>query len=379
MNRTSWLATIGNASRVRFIQFLLGGFSVASVFLGVGLLIAWVDSTTEPLIDVDVGSLDLGDQWATVDFRWSLRIRNISNGEVTLHKIVTSCGCVQMTNEAIVLPADATRELELKLDLTKGPADGSAQTWPFDADLTPFVSASGEPSKTRLGGGPWRLRGTVRKLFQISPALVDCSEGFVRGQPLPERAVDVTCLHPITSLTAAVDPPLADVILERVARAGEGGRFLLRARVHDSVPVGEFAAAVQLKAMLVGGIEAVPFEIPVRGRVFPEVYSVPGSVGLPATRVGQVVERVLQFQSRGDKAFDIFFGRSNDKNLSVVGLEKNDSEVHCRVRVSVAGEGDHQGELLFSVRVEGKNVSELRVPARWYGIADERGATMVSE
>src|SRR6266849_4991614 len=70
-------------------------------------------------LSVKRSALDFGEPWEEKNFVWKLPIQNVTNRDIRVHDFALSCGCLEIEPKSLTIPAQETREVALKVDLTQ--------------------------------------------------------------------------------------------------------------------------------------------------------------------------------------------------------------------------------------------------------------------
>ncbi len=317
------------------------------------------EGRARPALEIAASALDFGEVWDQRSFPWTLPIRNASNEPVEVLEFKTSCGCLSVEPESLVVPPGETVPVKLMLNLNaKNRQKASLCVRDFDVGLVP-VTKSSLPGQTR-----WKLHGYVRRYPLVtSPARVDFGEALVVGASFPSRAVDVHCLIPITGLTAECDESMATVHVEQIADDTQSYRVEILPRADLSV--GEHMFDVSLKPLLRArqpGRELPPFQVEVTAHVLTDVYAVPSMLWLGAAKLGEVLDGTVAIAARS-RPFRVLEVRQNEEaQVEVARIEGVDAKTHVfRVMQRVAKGGTQRGGMEFIVQEEGGS-EPYRVP-----------------
>ncbi len=279
------------------LSFLLKIGLLGLLLALVVLLGGWIrrDHPEVPVV-IAGENLHLGVLWAGTAARRSVTLENLSDREVALSGVRTTCGCVDLVAESVVLNARESREVELVVDV---PAprmlSDDSESMPFSSLLR--LEANGLEGRLP----PIQVRGTIRTLLTPEMSVVRFEEPLIAGQPFPEQTVRITAAEPLTSLEPVAEDVPATLRIESV----DAKTYALAIRVHDDLPPGPFRFELPLRAQLVGG-ETVDLKLlRVMDRIVPEVAAIPPEVQWGLVPPGRTARAEVVLRSMIGQPFEI--------------------------------------------------------------------------
>lgn len=324
--------------------------------------------------------LDFGEVWESGHFLWTLPIQNTTGESLEILNFASSCSCVAVHPNSVVIPAGKTAEVRLTLNLTNGSDAGDASagaetrpdggkgeppSWPFQAQITPQVR----------GGIPyqesWVVKGRVRRPFHIEPPALDFGENLLREGSHPSRSADIVSYVPgLNDLNANCDGSKATARLEQVA--GSPGRYRLTVTPNPSLPSGPFRFQVRITGTTPDRTN-VPGFVSAYGVVLRDVYAQPDTVVFGARPTGETCEETLLLRSRSGKAFTVRSVQSDPEGLVAQDMGRVADGKLFRLSQRISELGHRQGMVRFSITGEdGANLTEITVSVAYHGMAPER-------
>jgi hypothetical protein len=307
--------------------------------------------------------LDIGEVWEEKAFQQDLPVRNRTGESVQILAFVTSCGCVSIKPNSLVVPAGETRTVRVTLDLTIRPpwALGLAQR-PFETEIYPQVKS------TRSAQRVWKLRGTVKCRVALDAPTVDFGEEAVHGLPPAWRKVRATAHVPVERLEAKVD---AKLMTAQVKRLGEGAKnqFEIKVAPQPSLPPGPFDSEVEIRAITPDGASVSGATLKVMGRMQPLVRPLPARILMGSRKVGETAEAVLVLQAPEDLALKVeqIAAESPDIHVTALNLPGHPPGRTFRITPRVAKQGDQASAVRFRVSVPGQPPSVLTTEVAYRG------------
>lgn len=186
--------------------------ALACVFAYVlGMLWRPSDAVDNAGLRIDERYLDFGLVWAEPRFIWRMQMENPTREEIRVTGFSSSCNCVAVQPNEFSVPAGASKEVTLLLNLAPSAANGVSQDLrEFSAHLTPRIA------KARVLPAGWTITGRVRWAVCFSANPLNISDGFVRGKhwtPVTERLVPQVAGARLSVMKC--DPPIVDTLLQR--------------------------------------------------------------------------------------------------------------------------------------------------------------------
>jgi hypothetical protein len=337
---------------------LRSGLALTIVIL-IGVSAFWVrlaSRQTAPMDErlvVAAAHLDFGVVYEDMAFPWTLPIENRTSNDITIHDFISSCACVAIEPQTLVVPAGQKADVRLTLDLRQPPPQSSTETVPvadFAIQILPHFE--GELPTPTL----WTLRGRVRRFFTLSPASVNFGDNLVRGQPFESATVTLTALTALQTLTATSDPPLATVEV-----SGKGNQYALRITPRDSLPPGSWEARMLIQAFTHDGV-TVRGQVQIRGCVLSEIYFLPAAIAFGARPLRETAEETVVLLSRSGHPFDVTGLEGTPDGLTVEHLATRSRHAQqFRVSQRISHSGDHASTIRFLVRGD-DDMQSVQVP-----------------
>lgn len=194
----------GHDSRRRLVRC----WPIALVAVACGLALWFgVNRPKRYLVSLFVpkSALNLGVVTENSSFQWQLPIRNQSDRSIQIVGFVASCNCVSIEPSRLTIGPGATIKLNLTLDLTKAPGYGTGNSWPFKVNLVPRFQSQ------NTGRLSWTLRGEVRRLVAVSPAVWKLGKVNIHDPSSRLRSLRIHMDKRIELISAKCLPDLAKV------------------------------------------------------------------------------------------------------------------------------------------------------------------------
>jgi hypothetical protein len=343
--------------------------ALAFTFLGLLCVAAyWVGSVLKQPgsgnggLAVDGPYLNIGEVWEEKKFPWDLPVRNKTDHTIEIVRFRTSCNCVEITPQSLVLPAGDSANLHLTLDLTNtSQNDIDLHGQGFRVQVVPQLKGG------LAAEAGWSLRGTVRRQFVVSPPFLDFQDSLHRGHPFQSRSLKVTCASNVTQLKAACEPSLATIDVKRIGANPD--KFDISVFPRDTLPGGPFSFAVKINAVSPDG-QAVPGTIDVRGTLLEDVYPLPNSIALGARPLGHTCEETVILHSRSGNQFTVTGFESDPGDLHVAPLNNApNAPPGFKVSQRISKLGAQESRVRLFVRTDDSSQSqEISFPVAYHGI-----------
>ena len=201
-------------------------------------------------------------------------------------------------------------------------------------------------------GQSWSLHGIAKSRLTLDTLSVDFGEAPVRGQrPIP-RKVLATVHVPFDRLEVTTDLKVATVKVERYK--GRTNTFELSVSWNPSLPVGPFKSQAVIDVIGPGGERLRGANLPIVGRMQPEVRLLSSRLILGSKPIGEKLEAVVVIQAPSDAAIVIDHIETDSRDLQVesVAIEGMPRGRTYKVIQTVRKEGQQSGLVKFFVRSE---------------------------
>src|SRR5579871_3793323 len=159
-----------------------GRIAVLAALIGLFVLVFWLAmksrqllASEPPSLVVDDGYLWFGEVWEDPEFVWKLPIRNTTDREIHIPGFDASCSCLKIEPSSVLIPAGATEEVRLILNLVKAQRQGNPDGRDFTVAIHPKISRRAASQRA------WVVHGIVKTPFSIHPPVVDFEESLTRG------------------------------------------------------------------------------------------------------------------------------------------------------------------------------------------------------
>lgn len=244
-------------------------------------------------LSIATDQLDFGKAWEQPDFPMKIHVVNVSDSELAVKKIMTSCRCTSVAPREFVLSPGAAIDIGIRLDLRPQPGDDPESTIRnFKTAITPIVV--GKPP-TADG---WTIHGTVLRGFSTTPAVMAYDDDILVDESPPTISATINCLAAVAKFDAECDRTLArvHVIRDRL------GSFRVEIAPLPMHAAGELAFDVWLTAYLSDGIELPRLPVHVVGHVYDDVKLIPEIVSFGSLEAGASAQSEIAVTSRSGRA-----------------------------------------------------------------------------
>lgn len=317
---------------------------------------------------IEPNRLDFGEAWEQQALPLVLPIENKGTTTVHVAHFTTSCLCTNIEPTSLTIPPGGLREVRLVIDLTKrcrSEADKSLRD--FRLQLIPHLESSGPG---RAAG--WVLSGRVRSPLHFDPALLDVGEVSVLAQPMGATRTLVTTHVPLANLEVSRQSARWDV---QVKPVGEGrSQFEVLVTPAQRLPLGEIKFDLALVPVRATGERLPEQTVTVLGQVVADVKPSLPVIPLGALRVGRTAGEILSLHSRTSRPFDVLGVAVEGSGLSVEPVQRPGIDAPTyRVRQQVERSGEQSGKVVFRVRPQQGDVTEVSIPVVYNGIQGTEG------
>jgi hypothetical protein len=336
-----------------------------SLLLGVTLLLGiggwfWWRRHQAPLV-VEPKYLSLGEVWEDASMIWTLPVRNRTNRAIRLSGFATSCACVRVEPEEVVVPAGGEVSVRLVLNLLPWPGKGESGDRTFEVKVRPRFADAKESWPLE-----WVLRGRVKRVFEVEPGEVCWGEVSVLAQPLERRHVRVRSKVALSDLLAWSATGNEEI----QARLVGPQVWEVAVRPRGVLPRGPFQGSLWLQGVLPDGERVPAREVALSGEVVGDVAVSPPLVLWGAGQVGDERVQEVTLHSRTGRRLEVLGVQTKGAGLRVSLWEKKGESVRSKVRQWLLGVGEQHGQVVWQVRVEGSGVEEVVVPVSYWGMQD---------
>jgi hypothetical protein len=329
---------------------------------------------------VDPSYLDFGEVWEQHNIIWTLPIHNRSDADVAISSFAPSPLIMDVSPSNMVIPAGATSEARVTLDLTGRPTratdgprigEGSGRrrdSYTFEPLVTFEVPVGPQVMGCSSNEVGWRLKGRVRRILSLTPSFVEFDITATPGRPFQSKLVTVTQHLPLATLTCRCDSALA------LAQFDARGR-VLHIRPARTLPGGSFAFDVKLQATTTGGEKLPIMRLPVSGRLLRDVHPSPEALNFGAAFIGESLTETIVLRARSGKPFVVEKAHSPNPDLTIEGLTMTPAAL-ARVQITqrIARVGAQKGRINFVVRTIGEDEETVSVELSYYGRSATNGA-----
>jgi len=352
------------------------GKLLAPTILGLSCATAyWLGGLTKNANTLDEGlvvaqtALDLGDVWESSRCSHTLPITNASSKPIEIMHLASSCNCLSIVPQSLVLEPGQTSKLDLTLDLTPRTAQEASQSRRvFAVDVIPYVRDS------VVRPAAWTIRGRVRSAITLTPRALDLGDSLVRGRPPVPHVLDVTAHVALAQLVVTGERSLVDIAVSRPLKRAPH-RFQLHVTGRPSLAAGPFETNLSIKPLGADGKTYPPLTLAVRGRVREDVETVPPLLLIGARPVGDTVRETITLTSCSGRSFDVEAVDSGPSgpDLAVQPLHR-DSPAQARfwIHLRVAKERHQVKTLRFLVRLRDRNLIVALVKICYFGTCPNR-------
>lgn len=247
---------------------------------------------SKEVLAVDEPALEFGQAMAQPRFPWTLPIRNRSGSEVRIIRFRPACRCTVVEPTPVVIPAHATAEIRLLLDLMPAPQEPQREVLSGPRDFMTRLEAIIDAETPR--SVRWSLHGrVVSHPIVVSTRRLDFEDSLVKGLAFPKRTFRVRSDRALSALAVTCDPSMATV--ETIPLGSKGDEYEVRVEPRATLDVGSHVFEVQLQGTLRGApaISLPGFPVEVQAHVRYDVKATPERVVLGLHRVGSVVSETI--------------------------------------------------------------------------------------
>jgi hypothetical protein len=314
--------------------------------------------------------LDLRTVWVQDSFRRTISVHNVTDREIHVQDIVSSCACTSVEPRSFAIPPGERASVRLALNLGgQSPEEVMAPTRLFLVRLMPRIGDSpADLSSDSLPPCVWELRGEVRSAFWVSPSTLDFGASLVRGVDFVSRVVKVTCHQPLADLQAKCDEP--HVRLNVHKGDPEGRAFQIEVIPEVALPVGKHAFKVEMTAVSPRGEAVFGSPLNVLAQVFDDVTVEPSALLFGLRNLGEVCWDTVVLRTRTGRPFQVRKVEiaSSDVEVSPWPEGAPAGAQTFRVSTKVSRAGAHETQVRFLVEVSGLR-EVVRAPLRviWHG------------
>lgn len=299
--------------------------------------------------------LELGEVWQHPQFVLTLPIENPTPKDVDVVGLDRSCACLAAEPASFRVPAGATQDVKMTLDLRYGGKEGELKR-----DFVVFVYPRIAGSTLRQSG--WRIAGCVRVPFTLDPPEVRYEIGtVVRGEAVGPKAVRVLShAGEMDTVIVQCKPPLG---MATVSKAGAQG-FRIDVVPSPDLPLGPFAFDVVLEGRTCSPQMPLVGSLPVRGIVVDDVEAVGAPVMLGLRNEGEVVSATVLLRSRSGRSFDVVKVAVATDDISIEKVPGgSDIQQNYRLTWRIIREGPESSKVVFHIGgANGEPTREIEVP-----------------
>ncbi len=336
---------------------LVGAAAVAGF---VGGRRTFVEAPANAGLTVDAARLDLGSVWARKDLVWKLPIHNPTEQLVRIVDLRSSCSCTAVAPRELTIPAGATQEVQLTLDVT--PASGEASSAPsngFRVLVAPYVAGG---SAQEVG---WEIHGEILNPFACEPSSPLAIDELVFGASRNAATVKLHGHRDFERVEAECDPALGSV---RINTAG-GRDYDLIYEPASELPLGPLEARLRVRASERSEQPPIEIEYVVHGNVLHPVEALPAGLTLGAQPVGETIEETVTLVPRGAGPLGAVAVELAPEGAQVDVSESTPERVILNVHQRIAAEGARIEPIHLRVQTaDGKPLPPLEVNVAYVGV-----------
>ncbi len=342
-------------------------FKVLPVLLAglVALLFFYGRNARRPVnrgIVVSDDDLNLGHVWMSDSITREIELTNPTAESVRILGFRSSCACTSIEPQSLVIPANGTAPITLKLDVTprrlKQP----------ESRIVPFAVRFAPVFQTLDGPHPgWTVQCGVRNAFTVAPYALTFggADAVDPGVECKPKELIVKCNYPGLTIVATVPPSFGFAEVRCLSEDETTSTWAVYVTPSSDLPRGPFEFRAQLSATDRDGNATGHTSVPVRGEVFGDVEALPPVVRFGSSERGHSKTQDLLIRSISGMILTIGEPETECNWLRVSRLPADD---HGGVRLSISIEvrelGFHTGEIAFPI--QGHDVP-LKVQVTYYG------------
>lgn len=318
----------------------------AAIVVGIGYLFSRAHAVKEepgkvPL-SIAAEGLNIGDQWETKEFHWTLPIKNTSTSDVNVAKFLSECPCMTFDPPSVTLSPGQEVEVRVTCDMTA--KCGQNRDLPIRDYAMPITPAN----ENGLAIQPaWVLHGRIRSAIKLEPRSLNFWDSLVRGQPVSTRKVTVTEFTSVHRLEATCEPDLATAHLTR--SPNDSAKYELVVQPRNDLKAGAFKFNVVLRPYTSeGSLPSVA--LPVEGCVLEDIQATPSLIQFGACPVGKPVHETVVLRSWSKEKFEVQRVSCDLPDISVQLIKSETGVNEYRIIHRVAHGGKQSSTIRFQVR-----------------------------
>jgi hypothetical protein len=302
------------------------------------------DIKTQPCLIVDEAHLDFGTVWEDTQFNWTLPITNTTDEDILIDHFASSCVCLFAHNKSLLVPGHATREVAITVDFRRAfSREAISDVWPFEVRVAPLLA-----QRVSVRPPTWTLRGTVCRLIDFSPPLVDLGRIVTGAQASQSHNVVISTHSPVRTIKASCDSTLASV---SVTSSSVPNQFVLTITPQTTLPVGRVELETTLQIFPLDGKQVPHISFFSLATVVTDVQATPASVLFGTRQLGYIGEETVIFSSASDQLLELQSVEYDRGDLEIQPLRIDDrTRLAFRIRQKITRLGKLTTTAIFTFR-----------------------------
>ena len=306
--------------------------------------------------------LNIGEVWEEEQsYEWTLTLRNPTRADVDIEGFLSSCNCVSIQPDALLIRAGQSADIHMRLAL------GIKQAEKPRVFVVKIIPQIRNEVHQQVG---WEVHGRARRFLNIEPDTIDFGSSLLRGKPHPAKAAVISSMLPVEKLVAKCKPDSGRV---EVIRTGAGSNsFEVRVIPKDTLPAGPFRFDVELKPIGEGVSSLIEAKLPVEGAIMEDVQILPESLYLGVIPVGQVVKQTVVLRSASNCQFEVEGMEVSAEDTRVEAIANKEMVGKLfRIQQRIAKKGKQERIVRFTLRMKDRKSATTVLHIRYVGLPVE--------
>jgi hypothetical protein len=296
-------------------------------------------------------------------------VANNSDADLRIDRFMTSCNCTSISPASLTIPAKASRELRATLNLVpKGRESRSAQSREFSVHIAPVIPGVTETTLR------WRLRGLVKRGFEVSSSDFIVTEPYIAAEPFPATWINMRCLWPADDVRVSVhDRTVAKVQVSEFEVST--GRFRVQFQPNSELTTGRYKVTLHVESRMAQKTTATS-EMNVSFRVTTDVQLTPDRVLFGRVKVGSMREETVRIANGSGAPLEIAsVFVPPDSGVIVEPYKSASTENTWRVRQESLTAANVETRVVFQVHLgnlgEQPRIEHITLPVCYEGYGND--------